>query len=94
MAFAKPDLVSVISEERGYSKRHVKQIVDDVFATMSAALASGIPVKINEFGMFEAVSVPPTKRRNPNTGGTFTAPATYRVRFKPGSTLRRDVKGG
>ena len=64
----KAEMVDRLAARTGLSKSVAKEAVDDVFAAIGDALATGAEVRIVGFGTFGTRSRPARIGRNPRTG--------------------------
>ncbi|MCX3059596.1 HU family DNA-binding protein [Streptomyces beihaiensis] len=90
-------LIAVVAADLGTDPAAVRDTVMATFDAIARANASGHDVAITNFVTFISHRVKRTKRRNPQTGDTFTAPAHQVVRVRVSPTLadavrRRDRK--
>jgi|SRR5581483_4079505 len=65
--------------------------VNDLLATMAAALQRGDAVRLAGFGTFQVRARAARTARNPRTGTPVAVPATKVVRFHAASVLRKGV---
>ncbi|MGH8273552.1 MAG: integration host factor subunit beta [Gammaproteobacteria bacterium] len=63
-----------------------------LFEAMSEALAAGRRIEIRGFGCFALRYRPPRLARNPRTGAVVAVAEKYVPHFKPGKTLRENVR--
>jgi DNA-binding protein HU-beta len=88
----KMNIVEVVSEKIGGTKKMAEDAVDAVFDTIVNALAKGDEVSIAGFGAFV------TKKRgarmgvNPRTGEKINIAATTTPKFRAGKALKDAVK--
>lgn len=86
------NIVEVVSEKIGGTKKMAEDAVDAVFDTIVNALAKGDEVSIAGFGAFV------TKKRgarmgvNPRTGEKINIAATTTPKFRAGKALKDAVK--
>lgn len=88
----KEDLVAIVSDNTGWTRRGVTSVIDELFSTIGEAVADGTKVRITGQLTIEAVDRAERVGRNPRTGEKITIPAHRSVRVKPGDTLRGYVK--
>jgi len=78
--------------EKGYTKKDARIIIDDVFGTIAEILAQGGSVKLHGFGTFETARY--AAREMTSVHGRKTVAPEHRVvKFKPGKLLKRLVSG-
>lgn len=65
-----------------------EQAVEAVFDTMVREVVENGYVAITGFGTLEAAEIGVRMARNPATGHKVLVPATRKVRFRPGKSLR------
>ena len=93
MAITKADLVEMLHDRIGFSKKEASELVETSLEQVRAALASGEEVKLSGFGKFELRDKPPRPGRNPKTGEEVTITARRVVNFRPSQVLKARVNG-
>lgn len=88
----KQDLVNLVSEETGLTKKDASSAVEAVFNSIQDTLAKGDKVQLIGFGNFEVRSRAARKGRNPQTGEEIEIAASKIPAFKPGKALKDAVK--
>ena len=88
----KKELINVVAETAGLSKKDVTVVVDAVFDTIAEALKKGESVNISGHGKYEVRERAARKGRNPQTGEEMEIPASKVPAFKPAKSLRDAVK--
>lgn len=88
----KSELISVVAEKTGMTKKDTEKVVNSVFEGISESLAKGDKVQIIGFGTFEVRERKAREGRNPATGKPITIPAAKVPVFKAGKALRESVK--
>ncbi|MEX3623718.1 HU family DNA-binding protein [Viridibacillus arvi] len=88
----KTDLVNNVSEIASLSKKDAGKAVDAVFNTIQETLANGNTVQLIGFGTFEVRERAARKGRNPQTGEGIEIAASKVPAFKPGKTMREEIK--
>lgn len=88
MTMNKAGLVAAVATRSGRSANSVKPIVDDVFAAMSAQLATGAGVRIYGFGTFTPHKVHEHPGVDPRDGRRIVVSARSKVRFKASPELK------
>ncbi len=91
MALTKIDLVGLIQEEIGLTKKESVTSVDSLFEIMKDELIRGNPVKISGFGKWTIMNKHARKGRNPKTGKAITIDARKVVSFKASNVVRRTL---
>ena len=87
----KSSLVESVAKVSGLKKKDSEAVVADIISTITNALASGEKVQLTGFGTFEVKDRPARKGRNPQTGKSIKIPASKRVSFSAGKTLKDTV---
>jgi integration host factor subunit alpha len=90
----KADLVDLIYERVGSSKKEACEVVEAVFAIIRQSLRGGDKVKISGFGTFAVNSKKARRGRNPQTGEPITIGSRRVLSFKPSQVLKDRVNGG
>lgn len=89
----KADLIDIVSERLGQSKKDVTEIVDAFVHETKKAVAKGDKVAISGFGVFEASARKARLGRNPRTGETVKIKATKLPKFRAGAEFKGIVAG-
>ena len=84
----KADLIEVIHDKVGLSKKESADIVELVFETMKQTLESSEKIKISGFGNFEVRNKNLRIGRNPKTGESIEISARRVLIFKPSQVLK------
>ncbi|MBI3752526.1 MAG: integration host factor subunit beta [Deltaproteobacteria bacterium] len=88
----KSGLIEKVSEKvKNFTKRDVEVIVDAIFDSMTARLASGDKIEIRGFGSFKVKEYKARKGRNPKTGEAIDVPAKKAPFFKVGKELKERI---
>jgi integration host factor subunit alpha len=90
----KADLVELIYERIGLSKKEAGEIVEAVFAIIKNQLRDGEKVKISGFGTFVVNHKHARRGRNPQTGEPITIDSRSVLTFKPSQLLKERVLDG
>jgi integration host factor subunit alpha len=90
----KADLVELIYERIGLSKKEAGEIVEEVFAIVRDKLREGEKVKISGFGTFVVNHKRARRGRNPQTGEPITIDSRTVLSFKPSQLLKERVLDG
>lgn len=87
----KNDLVTLVAEQTGLSKKDTEKALETAFAVIGDALAAGDKVQISGFGAFETRQRAARVGHNPRTGEQIEIAAAKTPVFKPGKTLKDKV---
>ena len=87
----KTELISVVAEKTGFSKKDADKAVAAVLDSMSEALAGGEKIQLVGFGTFEVRDRAAREGKNPATGEKITIAATKVPAFKAGKALKDAV---
>ncbi|MEE9614757.1 MAG: integration host factor subunit alpha [Thermodesulfobacteriota bacterium] len=87
----KADLVSIIFDKVGYSKKDVAEVVDLIFDSMKDSLEKSENVKISGFGNFSVRHKKSRRGRNPQTGEEITIGERKVLTFKASQILKDTV---
>ena len=87
----KADIVEVVSNSCGFSKKESIDLVENVFSLMKGCLERGEDLKISGFGKFEVKNKNHRRGRNPQTGDALEISARRVLSFKPSQLLRAAV---
>ncbi len=87
----KADIIQIVHNQLGFSKRDSARIVESVFDIMKDTLARGEKIKISGFGNFVVNEKRPRKGRNPQTGETIEISRRRVLTFKPSQVLRNSL---
>ena len=90
---SKKDLVAVVSETTGMTKKESALAVDAVFATIKDALVKKENVQLIGFGTFSVKERSARKGRNPMTGEEIDIAASFVPSFKASKNLKEAVNG-
>ena len=92
MALTKADIAERLYEEVGLNKREAKELVEEFFEQLRAALEDGTQVKLSGFGNFDLRDKNQRPGRNPKTGEEIPITARRVVTFRPGQKLKARVE--
>ncbi len=84
----KADIVEMIYERVGFSKKESAELVETVFEVIKEALVEGEKVKFSGFGNFIVREKNARKGRNPQTGEEIQLAARRVLSFKPSLVLK------
>jgi integration host factor subunit alpha len=90
----KADVVDVICERFGASKKEAGQVVETVFAIIRECLCRDEKVKISGFGTFATNHKKARRGRDPQTGRAIIIASRCTPAFKPSQVLRALVAHG
>lgn len=88
----KADIVNLIFEKVGLSKKEAQDIVEVIFETIKQALAGGESIKISGFGAFNVRKKAPRKGRNPKTGEEIEISRRRVITFKTSNHLKAAIE--
>lgn len=88
----KSELISVVAEKAGLTKKDTEKVVNAIFDGISEALGAGDKVQIIGFGTFDVRNRKEREGRNPATGASIKIPAVKVPVFKAGKALKENVK--
>lgn len=83
---------AVMKSAKTETKKQAQQAVEAVFAAITKSLARGEEVTVTGFGTFSTRKSAARSGRNPKTGESLTIPASVRVKFKAGKSLKELVQ--
>lgn len=86
------DLIDAVYQRHGgISRREAQDLVEMIFARVTATLVAGQRVEIVGFGTFEVVASAVRAGRHPVTGRRFAVAPTRSLQFRPSRRLRAQV---
>ncbi|MBC7320448.1 HU family DNA-binding protein [bacterium] len=88
----KADLVDVVAQKVGQTKKLTAQVIDQTLEAIAEALKKGEKVQLIGFGSFEVRKRAARKGINPRTRKPINIPAKSVPVFRPGKDLREAVK--
>ena len=88
----KEDLVKLVSEKTGITKKAAGQAQKAVIEGISSTLERGGSISIVGFGSFKVVKRAAREGRNPSTGEKMQIPASKAVKFTPSKSLKERVR--
>ncbi len=88
----KADLVTIVSEKVGLTKRDAEHAVNVLFEEIQHTLEKGESVKVSNFGVFSVKNRKERIGTSPVNGSKITIPATKTVGFKPSKNLKEVIK--
>ena len=84
----KADLITIVAEKTGSSKKDSEKAISAVLDSITEALVAGEKVALVGFGAFEVKNRGPRKGINPRTKETITIEASKLPSFKAGKALK------
>ncbi len=84
----KTTLIDKVTKETELKKKDVEAVINAAFASIEDAVIAGEKVQIIGFGTFETKKRPARTGINPATRATITIPASKRLSFTCGKTLK------
>lgn len=88
----KSELIALVSDKVGYTKKATEEVVNALFDTISDTLETGEKVVISGFGTFEIRSRVARVGRDPRTGEDIDIPQQKTPAFKSGKVLKNMVR--
>lgn len=88
----KADLVEIIFEKVGLSKKEAQDIVEIIFDTIKQSFVEGESVKIPGFGTFNVRKKAARRGRNPQTGDELTISPRRVLTFKASNQLKDEIE--
>ena len=85
-------MVDVVHEKMGGTKKSAEDLVDLVFNTITNELKNGGGVSITGFGVFAVKQRKEREARNPRTGEAVHVPAMKAPKFRAGKGLKEAVR--
>ena len=89
----KAELVELICQGSGLSKKDTGVVVDLILENISRALCEGDKVELRGFGSFKVKERRSRKARNPRTGAAVDVPSKLVPYFKASNELKSLVDG-
>ena len=87
----KTDLVAIVAEKAGITKKDADRIVSATVETIAENLIKGEKVQISGFGTFETKEREARVGRNPHTKEAIEIPATRVPAFKASKALKDSI---
>ncbi len=87
----KAELVEIISQQTGVSKKDTGVIVNLIMENIGQALVSGDKVELRGFGSFKVKTRRARLARNPRTGASVDVPAKRVPFFKSSNELKARI---
>ena len=89
---SKADLVDFVAESTSMKKKDVKEVMDHMLTKNSEHLDKGNKVQLTGFGTFEVRKRKSRTGVKPGTTEKIKIPASKYPAFKPGKSLKEQVK--
>jgi integration host factor subunit alpha len=87
----KADIVEIVYEKIGFSKKDVAAVIEDIFECIKGTLECGEKVKISGFGNFSVRQKRARRGRNPQTGGEIIIEERRVMTFKASQILKKSI---
>lgn len=87
----KADIVEIVFEKVGFSKKDVASVIEEIFETIKGTLEKGEKVKISGFGNFNIRQKRARRGRNPQTGTEITIDQRRVMTFKASQLLKKSI---
>ncbi|HZB63118.1 MAG TPA: HU family DNA-binding protein [Microvirga sp.] len=84
----KNDLIEHIAQEYELTKTFARDLVDNVFQTITDTVQKGEEVSLFGFGKFKLVERKARKGRNPQTGEAIKIAASKNVKFEQARAMK------
>ena len=92
MTVKKTQLIQMISEKTGLSKKDAGEYLESFVELMTSLLKKEEKINITGFGIFKIAHRKAREGRNPRTGETIQIAASKKLRFTPSKVLKEAVK--
>lgn len=89
----KTDLINVVANETGLSKKDADAAVQATINAITAALKEGDKVQLIGFGNFEVKATAEREGRNPQTGEKIKIAASKKPAFTASKVLKDAING-
>lgn len=90
----KADIVEIVFEKVGFSKKDVGMVIEEIFEVVKNTLEHGEKVKISGFGNFTIRQKRARRGRNPQTGTEITIDERRVMTFKASQLLKKAINSG
>lgn len=87
----KKELVDVVAEKTGFTKKDVGFVTDQLFEQITDTLSEGDKVSLSGFGTYQVKVRKARMARNPQTGEAIEVPEKNAPVFKPSKALKEAV---
>ena len=89
----KADIVEVVHNRTGFSKKESSEAVESILDILKEVLEEGEKIKLSGFGNFVIRKKEVRKWRNPKTGEEMEISARSVLTFKPSQKLKDHING-
>ena len=89
----KADIVEVVHNRTGFSKKESSEAVESILDILKEVLEEGEKIKLSGFGNFVIRNKEVRKGRNPKTGEEMEISARSVLTFKPSQKLKDYING-
>ncbi len=89
---SKADLVDLVADDTGMTKKDVKTVVDTMLSHITQHLDKNQTVQLTNFGTFEVRNRKARAGVKPGTTERIKIPASKYPAFRPGKALKEAVK--
>jgi len=87
----KADIVEIVFEKVGFSKKDVAAVVEEIFECIKGTLEKGEKVKVSGFGNFTIREKRARRGRNPQTGSEIIIEQRRVMTFKASQLLKKTI---
>lgn len=91
MTIKKTQLIQMLADKTGASKKDAAMQLEAVVETLTTLLRKGEKINITGLGIFKVADRKAREGRNPRTGETIQIPASKKLRFTPSKVLKEAV---
>lgn len=91
MTIKKTQLIQMLADKSGLSKKDQALQLDHFVETLTGLLRKGEKINITGLGIFKVADRKAREGRNPRTGETIQIPASKKLRFTPSKVLKEAV---
>ncbi len=91
MTVKKTQLIQMLADKVGASKKDAANWLEAFVETMTGQLKKGEKINITGMGIFKVADRKAREGRNPRTGETIHIPASKKLRFTPSKVLKEAV---
>jgi len=91
MTIKKTQLIQMLADRTGQSKKDAASYLEALVETLTAQLKKGEKINITGLGIFKVADRKAREGRNPRTGETIQIPASKKLRFTASKVLKEAV---
>ncbi len=91
MTIKKTQLIQMLADKTGVSKKDASMHLEAVVETLTGLLRKGEKINITGLGIFKVADRKAREGRNPRTGETIQIPASKKLRFTASKVLKEAV---